>query len=62
MKAVYTLEGTMCRRPGAPTNRFVFTCEAETFDDALELLERFLNPEKNYKITSINGSILADNE
>lgn len=58
MKAVYTLEGTMCRRAGAPVNRFVFTCQATDFDAALESLERFLNPEKNYKITSINCATL----
>lgn len=58
MNAVFTLEGTMNRRPGAPVSRFTFTCQAIDLESALEHLEHYLNPEKNYKITSINCSTL----
>lgn len=53
MANLYTIEGNMARRPGAPTNRFKYVTEAGTLQDALNHMEVTLEPEKAYKVTSV---------
>jgi len=53
MANLYTIEGSMTRRPGAPTNRFKYVAEAGSLQDALNHMEVALEPEKGYKVTSV---------
>lgn len=53
MANLYTIEGSMARRPGAPTNRFKYVTEASSLQDALNHMEVALEPEKSYKVTSV---------
>lgn len=51
----YTIEGIMTHKPGAASNRFKFAAQAQSLEDAILLFEARLNPERGYKITSIDA-------